>query len=148
MLRRLSWRRKARRNGCFRRLALRSRWTKHKIVSFSFSKLWYGPFGFNPENFANIWQIKWKWIRSRKFETVRIYFFSEFSVCSHPKILQPWQPDVKRLLSTDGSISYPEPSGFFVSKGWQKSLKEYGYEIVDGCILISLGRQFNSTAPR
>jgi len=26
--------------------------------SFSFSKPRYGPFGFNPENFANIWQIK------------------------------------------------------------------------------------------
>ena len=29
-----------------------------------------------------------------KFETVRIYFLSEFSVCCHPKILLPWQRDV------------------------------------------------------
>ena len=29
-----------------------------------------------------------------KFETVRILFLSEFSVCCHPKILLPWQPDV------------------------------------------------------
>ena len=74
--------------------ALRSRWTKHKKFLFSFSKLRYVPFEFNPENFANIWQIKWNWIRSMKFETVRIYFLSEFSVCCHPKILLPWQRDV------------------------------------------------------
>ena len=29
-----------------------------------------------------------------KFETVRIYFFGEFSVCWNPKILLPWQRDV------------------------------------------------------
>ena len=29
-----------------------------------------------------------------KFETVRIYSLSEFSVCCHPKILLPWQRDV------------------------------------------------------
>ena len=50
-------------------------------VSFSLSKLRYGPFGFNLENFANIWQSEWNWIRSMKFETARIYFLSEFSVC-------------------------------------------------------------------
>ena len=47
-----------------------------------------------PENFANIWQIKWNWIRSMKFETVQIYFLSEFSVCCHPNILLLWQRDV------------------------------------------------------
>ena len=46
------------------------------------------------ENFANIWQIKWNWIRSMKFATVQIYLLSEFSVCCHPKILLPWQHDV------------------------------------------------------
>ena len=54
-------------------------------VSFPFSKLRYGPFEFNPENFTNIWQIKWNWIRSLKFEPLQIYFLSEFSVCCHPK---------------------------------------------------------------
>ena len=29
-----------------------------------------------------------------KFETVRIYFSSEFSVCCQPKILLQWQRDV------------------------------------------------------
>ena len=47
-----------------------------------------------PENFANIWQIKWNWIRSNKFETVRIHFVSEFSVCCHLDILLPWKRDV------------------------------------------------------
>ena len=28
-----------------------------------------------PENIAKIWQIKWNWIRSMKFDTVRIRFF-------------------------------------------------------------------------
>ena len=28
-----------------------------------------------PENFANIWQIKWNWIRSIKFDTVQIHSF-------------------------------------------------------------------------
>ena len=27
-----------------------------------------------PENFANIWQIKWNWKGLMKFETVRIHF--------------------------------------------------------------------------
>ena len=63
-------------------------------VSFSFSKLRYGPFELNPENFANIGQIKWKWIRLMKSGTVRIYFLSEFAVCCHRNILLPWQRDV------------------------------------------------------
>ena len=63
-------------------------------VSFSFSKLTYGPVRFNPENFSNIWQMKWNWIRSMKFETVRIYFLSEFPVSCHPKLLLPRRRDV------------------------------------------------------
>ena len=63
-------------------------------IFFSFSKLTYGPFGFNPENFANIWQIKWNWLRSMKFETVRIHFLSDVLVCCHPQILLTWQRDV------------------------------------------------------
>ena len=48
-----------------------------------------------PENFANIWQIKWNWIwQSIKFETVRIFFLVTFSVCCHWEILLPWQRDV------------------------------------------------------
>ena len=49
-----------------------------KSFFFLFSKLRYGSFEFNPENFANIWQIKWNWIGSKKFETVRIYFLVNF----------------------------------------------------------------------
>ena len=33
-----------------------------------------------------------------KFETVWIYFLSEFLVCCHPKILLPWQHDVTTSL--------------------------------------------------
>ena len=49
----------------------------------------------NLENFANNQrQIKWNWIRSIKFQTARIYFWNEFSVCCYRKILLPWQRDV------------------------------------------------------
>ena len=81
----------------FHRPALWGRWTRQK-VSFSFSKLRNGTFGFNPENFANIWQIKWHWIRSKKFDTVRLYLLSEFSVCCHPKTLLPRQHDLMTSL--------------------------------------------------
>ena len=30
-----------------------------------------------PENFANTWQIKWNWIGSMKFDTVRIHILSD-----------------------------------------------------------------------
>ena len=30
-----------------------------------------------PDNFAKIFQIKWNWIRSMKFETVQIHFLSD-----------------------------------------------------------------------
>ena len=30
-----------------------------------------------PENFASIWKVKWNWMRSLKFETVRIHFLSD-----------------------------------------------------------------------
>ena len=67
---------------------------EHNTKSFFFFFRYRLSFGLNPDNFANIWQIKWNWIRSMKFGTVRIYFLSEFSVCCHPKILLPWQRDV------------------------------------------------------
>ena len=57
-------------------------------VSFSLSKLRYGAFGFNPENFANIWQNR------RSLKQCEFTFLSEFLVCCHPKILLPWQRDV------------------------------------------------------
>ena len=34
------------------------------------------------------------WIRSMKFETVRIHFLSDVLICCHPEILLPWQRDV------------------------------------------------------
>ena len=67
--------------------------TQHKKCLFLFLNL-----ELNPENFADIWQIQWNWIRSMKFETVWIYFLSQFSVCYRPKILLPWQRDVTTSL--------------------------------------------------
>ena len=68
---------------------LQSWWTQHKKVSFSFSTLRYGPFRLNPETFANIWKIKWKWSMKLK----QCEFF-----CRHPKILLPWQRDATTSL--------------------------------------------------
>ena len=60
-----------------------------------------------PENFANIWQIKGKWIRSSKFERKRIHFLSEFSDCCHPEILLSRKRDVRTspLYTGHGSSS-------------------------------------------
>ena len=57
----------------FHEPALWSRWTTHKNCRLLFLNLYndrYGP----KENFAKIWQIKWNWIRSVKFEIVRLDF--------------------------------------------------------------------------
>jgi len=43
-----------------------------------------------------------------KFETVRIHFLSEFSVCCHPEILLPWERDVTTsLVYIMGNIMRP-----------------------------------------
>ena len=74
-----------------------------KSFFFLFSKLRYGPFEFNPENFANIWQIKWKLIRSMKFETAANLLFKWiFGVFSSQNFL-PWQRD----LTTSPLYSVP-----------------------------------------
>ena len=69
--------------------ALRGRWTHRENVLFLFRNLETGLSASTPENFDNIWQIKWNWIRSIKIETLCINFLSEFSVCCHPEILRP-----------------------------------------------------------
>ena len=67
---------------------------------FSFSKLKYGRVlsDSTPENFANIWKIKWNRIRSMKFETTKNPFLSDDWVCCHPEILILWQRDVRTSL--------------------------------------------------
>ena len=78
-------------------------WVKTQKFSSSVSKLRYGPFGFNPSNFADIWQIKWIWIRwmMMTFELVRIHFLSGVlnSVCCDPEMLLAWWRDGGRFLS-------------------------------------------------
>ena len=74
-----------------------SGWTRHKNFHFLFQHVQNFDTvltNSNPENFANIWQIKWNWIRSMKFVTVWIHFLGTFLVCCHPEILLPWQRDV------------------------------------------------------
>ena len=66
----------------------------HKKFSFSFSKIKYGPFGFNPWKFRQHLTNEMKLNKMDSVETVRIHFYSEFSVCCHPEILLPWKRDV------------------------------------------------------
>ena len=78
----------------------RSRWTQHKNRRFLFLNLVndrYGPI----ENFAKICQIKWNWIRSVKFETVRIDFLSDFIGLLSSKncaTMATWRKDFSSLL--------------------------------------------------
>ena len=74
--------------------ALRSRWKHHKELSFSFSKLRYGVFGFNPRK---IRQQLTNWMKLNKIDELwncANSLLSEFSVCCHPEILLLWQRDV------------------------------------------------------
>ena len=72
-------------------LALWSQWTQHKSCLFPLLNLDTVLSDSTLENSANIFQMKWNWIRSMKFEAVRIV---TFSVICHPKVLLPWQCDV------------------------------------------------------
>ena len=55
--------------------SLWSRWTQHKTFCFLFIHLDTVLSDSTPEHFANIWQMKWNWMRLMKCETVRIHFF-------------------------------------------------------------------------
>ena len=61
----------------FHTLALWSRWTQHKSCLFLFRNLNTVLSDSTWQNFANICQIKWNWMGSMKFETVRIHFLSD-----------------------------------------------------------------------
>ena len=74
-------------------------------LSFPFCKLRYCPFD-KPRNFANICQIKWNRIKSMKFETVQIYFLSDFSVCCHSEICYHGNLMQLLLLSIGFSTSH------------------------------------------
>ena len=68
--------------------ALWNRWTQHKNCPFHFVNLEnerYGP----EENFAKICQIKWNWIRSVKFEMVRIVFHRAFHKHANSEVQKP-----------------------------------------------------------
>ena len=55
---------------------------QHKNFLFLFLNLDTVP----SDSTANFWQIKWHWIRSIKFETVRIHFLSDVFGLYHPEI--------------------------------------------------------------
>ena len=53
-----------------------------------------------PDNFAKILQVKWNWIRSMKFETVRIHFLSDvFALLSSRNFatMAMWRNDFSSL---------------------------------------------------
>ena len=47
-----------------------------------------------------------------KFETVRIYFLSDFSFCCHQKILLPWQREVRFISAVISSYLKTALIGF------------------------------------
>ena len=74
--------------------ALRSRRAQRKNCLFLFLNLDTVLSDLTPENFANIWQIEWNWIRSSKFEKARIHFLSDVFCLLSSRNLLPWQRDV------------------------------------------------------
>ena len=56
----------------------------------------------DPQNFANIWQIEGNWIRSMKFETVRIHLLNDvFGLLSSRNVatMATWRNDFSFLIS-------------------------------------------------
>ena len=49
-------------------------WTQYTIFLFFFLNLDTVLSDSTPEKIANIWQVEWNWIRSMKFEKLRIHF--------------------------------------------------------------------------
>ena len=83
-------------NSKFHMLALWSRWTQHKSCLFLFRNLNTVLSDSTWENFANICQIKWNWMGSMKFETVRIHFLIDvFGLLSSKNFatMKTWRND-------------------------------------------------------
>ena len=80
----------------FYTLALWSRWTQHKSRLFPLLILDTVLSYSTRENFANICQIKWNWIRSMRFEAVRIHLLSDvFGLLSSKDVatIATWRND-------------------------------------------------------
>ena len=84
-----------------------SRWTVHKSCLFPLLNLDTALSDSTLENFANICQIKWTWIRSMKFEAVRIHFLSDvFSLLSSKNFatMATWRNNFSSLLAQNFSL--------------------------------------------
>ena len=84
----------------FYTLALWSRWTQHKSL-FPLLNLNTVLSDSTGGNFANNCQIKWNWIRSIKFEAVRIHFLSDVFGLLWSKnfaAMASWRNDFSSLL--------------------------------------------------
>ena len=93
--------------------------------SFSLSKLRFAPFGFNPEHFADIWQIKWNWV----WNSANPLFKCLFDLLSPRNFatMATWRNDFSPLLSY-----------LYFKLHWQYLLKEH----------LSLRRPLNLTKLR
>ena len=89
-------------------------WTQHKIFLFLFLNLDTVLFDSTTENFVNIWQIKWNWIRWMKFETGWIPFLIDvFGLLWSRNIatitMATWCnnfPSLLEMLATQARINY------------------------------------------
>ena len=71
------------------------------------------------------------------FETVRIYFLSEFSVCCDPKILLPWQRDVTTSPLYYGHVfglGYTLEIKELIEAGVSFSAKSLGHQNIRGSL--------------
>ena len=77
-----------------------NRWTQPKNCRFLFLNLDNDRYG-REENFAKICQIKWNWIRSVKFEIVRVDFKWLIGLLSSKNFatIATWRNDLSSLLS-------------------------------------------------
>ena len=85
--------------------------TQHNNFLFLFLNLDAVLSDLTPENFPNIWQIKWNWIRSMKFETVQLHFLSDvFGLVWSRNFatMVTWRNNFSSLLANTIIISSPK----------------------------------------
>ena len=83
------------------------------------------------ENFANIWKIRWKWIRSMKFETVRIHVFGLLS-SRHFAIMATWPNN--QLCRNGHNIRHNKLNFSEMANSWGS--ERFRHAVCFRCILL------------
>ena len=78
--------------------------------------------------FANIWRIKWNWIRSTKFETMQNYFLNDFRfvvIHNFCYLMATWRNDFSSLFTHSGYKIFRFVGGtcmYFWRPAWKEVL--------------------------